>query len=203
MPERSLADNQAFFATRAATWDQKFHDDGPAYDRAAADLAPPSGGVVLDLGCGTGRALEWLRRVVGPAGVVIGLDGTWEMLEVAQQARRHRDGALVASDAVRLPLRDRSVDAVFAAGILHHLPEPDHGLVELARVTRPGGRLAIFHPIGRAALAARHGKSLSDDDLLAAPNLEQWLARYGWTVASIDDGIDRYLAIGTCSPRGG
>ena len=50
---------------------------------------------------------------------------------------------------------DDVVDAVFAAGLIHHLPPPDHGLIELARITAPDARLAVFHPVSRAALAAR------------------------------------------------
>ena len=84
---------------------------------------------------------------------------------------------------------------MFAAGILHHLPGPDHGLAELGRITRPGARMAVFHPIGRATLAARHGGTISDDDLLASPNLERVLRDHGWELTSIDDGDERYLAI--------
>lgn len=47
-----------------------------------------------------------------------------------------------------------------AAGLLPHLSDPDLGLTELARVTVPDGRLVLFHPSGRAALAARHGRRL-------------------------------------------
>ena len=191
MGARPLDDAQAFFAARAATWDARFPDDGPAYERAAAELAPPHGGTVLDLGAGTGRALGSLRAQVGAAGRVVALDVTWEMLTVA------RDAALVLADAVRLSLADGACDSVFAAGIIHHLPAPDHGLIELWRVTRRSARLAIFHPIGRAALAARHGRNLSDDDLLDRRNLEPQLERHGWTLTGIDDSEDRYLAVAT------
>jgi SAM-dependent methyltransferase len=195
MGRRELTETQAFFAARASTWDTRFPDDGPAYARAAADLAPPRGGRVLDLGTGTGRALPALRDQVGPVGVVVGLDVTAEMLDVARRAGREQHGALVAADGGALPFADRCFDAVFAAGILHHLAAPDHGLIELTRVTRSGAALAVFHPISRAALAARHGAALADDDFLAAPNLASHLARHGWTLTSIDDGDDRYLAL--------
>jgi SAM-dependent methyltransferase len=195
MATRRLQETQAFFAPRAATWDTRFPDDGPAYARAAAELAPPLGATVLDLGSGTGRAIKSLRREVGQSGRVVAIDATWEMLVAARNARRHGAAALVAADAIRLPLADGCVDAVFAAGIIHHLPRPDHGLVELGRITRPGARLAIFHPIGRAALAARRGANTSSGDLLAAPNLRVLLAHHGWTLLSLDDGGDRYLAL--------
>jgi ubiquinone/menaquinone biosynthesis C-methylase UbiE len=45
---------------------------------------------------------------------------------------------------------------VFDAGLLTHLSDPDTGLAELARITRTGGRLVLFHASGRATLAASH-----------------------------------------------
>lgn len=195
MDDRGLAETKAFFAAKAATWEKRFPDDGPAYARAAAELAPPTGGRVLDVGTGTGRGLPSLRDQVGDDGLVVGLDVTREMLDAALAAGRERHGALVNADAGRLPFADGRFDAVFAAGILHHLPGPDHGLAELARVTRSGATLAIFHPISRGELAARHGGTLSDDDLLAEANLAPHLERYGWTLLAIDDRNDRYLAL--------
>jgi SAM-dependent methyltransferase len=193
MSDRALAETQAFFASRAATWDTRFPDDGPAYARAAGELAP-HGERVLDLGTGTGRALAPLRDRLAD-GLVVGVDATAEMLATARRAGRDEYGALVSADAGRLPFADGCFDAVFAAGILHHLPSPDHGLSELARVSRAGARLAVFHPIGRATLAARHGGALADDDLLAETNLRRVLERHGWRLDAIDDGDDRYLAI--------
>src|SRR5438874_9038152 len=77
------AGTRAFFGPRAAGWEIRFPDDGPAYRRAVAELAPPSGGAVADVGCGTGRALPELRAAVGETGTVIGLDLTVEMLAEA------------------------------------------------------------------------------------------------------------------------
>src|SRR5262249_32120252 len=75
-----LTETQAFFAVRAATWDRKFGDDMPAYAAAVAETDIPSGGVAIDVGCGTGRALPALRSAVGPTGTVLGIDVTVEML---------------------------------------------------------------------------------------------------------------------------
>ncbi|MER7519238.1 methyltransferase domain-containing protein [Streptomyces sp. NPDC126499] len=184
-----------FFGARAARWDSRFPDDGPAYAAAVADLGLRPGDAVLDAGCGTGRALPPLREAVGPTGTVIGADLTPEMLAEAAKAGRDRAGTLILADVARLPLRDGALDAVFGAGLVSHLADPAGDLRELARVVRPGGRLALFHPIGRAALAARHGRRITDDDLRAEPNLRPLLAGSGWELRRYVDEDQRYLAV--------
>ncbi|WP_405720130.1 class I SAM-dependent methyltransferase [Streptomyces sp. NBC_00046] len=186
---------QEFFTARAADWDTRFPDDGPAYDAAAVSLSLKPGDAVLDAGCGTGRALPALRTTVGPLGTVVGVDLTAAMLEAAVRAGRDREGMLLLADVARLPLRSGALDAVFAAGLISHLARPGPDLAELARVVRPGGRLALFHPIGRAALAARHGRRITDDDLRAEPNLRPLLARSGWRLVQYTDEDDRFLAL--------
>ncbi|WP_338693986.1 methyltransferase domain-containing protein [Streptomyces sp. Q6] len=186
---------QEFFAARAADWDSRFPDDGPAYAAAVDALGLRPGGRVLDAGCGTGRALPALRTAVGPSGTVLGADLTPAMLAAAVRAGRDRDGHLLLTDVARLPLGTGVLDAVFGAGLISHLPQPPENLRELARVVRPGGLLALFHPIGRAALAARHGRQLTPDDLRAEHNLRPLLAGAGWRVTSYVDEDERFLAL--------
>ncbi|MFI6932471.1 class I SAM-dependent methyltransferase [Streptomyces sp. NPDC050287] len=186
---------QEFFTTRAADWDSRFPDDTPAYAAAVAQSGLREGDRVLDAGCGTGRALTPLRAAVGPSGVVLGADLTPAMLQAAVRAGRDRDGRLLLADVTTLPLRSESLDAVFGAGLVSHLPHPAENLRELARVVRPGGSLALFHPIGRAALAARQGRQITPDDLRAERNLRPLLTRSGWRMTSYVDEDDRFLAL--------
>lgn len=196
---RNMSDDhthvQEFFTARAAGWDSRFPHDGPAYAAAVAELGLRPGDRVLDAGCGTGRALPPLRAAVGPSGQVIGMDLTPAMLQAAVRAGRHRDGRLVLADVAALPVRSESLDAVFAAGLIAHLPQPGRNLRELARVVRPGGRLALFHPIGRAALAARQGRRITPDDLRAEGNLGPLLAGSGWRMTSYADEDARFISL--------
>ncbi|MFD9430863.1 class I SAM-dependent methyltransferase [Streptomyces sp. NPDC060002] len=186
---------QEFFGARAAGWDSRFPDDGPAYAAAVGHLGLRAGDRVLDAGCGTGRALTPLRAAVGPSGVVVGADLTPDMLTAAVRAGRDGAGRLMLADVTALPFRSASLDAVFAAGLIAHLPRPAENLRELARVVRPGGTLALFHPIGRAALAARQGRQLTPEDLRAEPNLRPMLAGSGWRLTSYTDEDARFLAL--------
>jgi ubiquinone/menaquinone biosynthesis C-methylase UbiE len=186
---------QEFFTARAADWDSRFPDDGPAYRAAVAELRLRPGSRVLDAGCGTGRALPALRDAVGASGIVLGADLTPAMLEAAREAGRDRDGQLLLADVARLPLLAESLDAVFGAGLIAHLPDPAENLRELRRVVRPGGLLALFHPIGRAALAARQGRRITSDDLRAEANLGPLLAGSGWHMTSYVDEDARFLAL--------
>ncbi|MFD3540429.1 class I SAM-dependent methyltransferase [Streptomyces sp. NPDC058662] len=186
---------QEFFGARAADWDSKFPADEPAFTTAVTDFGLRPGDRVLDAGCGTGRALTALRAAVGPSGTVLGVDLTPQMLDAARRGGRAVAGVLLLADVTRLPLRDAALDAVFAAGLIAHLPDPAANLRELARVVRPGGRLALFHPIGRAALAARHGRALTADDLRAEHNLGPLLSGAGWDMTSYTDEDARFLAL--------
>jgi SAM-dependent methyltransferase len=190
-----------FFGERAAGWDAKFGDDLPAYSDAVLRADYPVGSVVADVGCGTGRALPAIREAVGPQGRVLAIEATPGMLQALRRAGRDPEVDLLLTDALHLPLRDGSLGGVFAAGLINHLPDAGAGLRELARVTRPAGRLVIFHPTGRRALAARHGHELRGDEPLAEGQLVRLLDAAGWRLVEYDDAEDHFFALGHRAPH--
>lgn len=126
---------------------------------------------------------------------MVGIDATTEMLEVARAKHSGARSYLLLADATCLPLAPGSVDAIFAAGLLTHVPDPHELLRTLASVARPGCRLALFHPVGRAVLAARRGRTLGPDELLDPAVLADVLTATGWIPEQIDDSDQRYLAL--------
>jgi ubiquinone/menaquinone biosynthesis C-methylase UbiE len=97
-------------------------------------------GRILDNGCGTGILLDAARDRIPPAAQVIGLDISRGMLAKA----RHHHNRLVRGDATRLPFADAVFDTVFARSLLHHLPDREAGVREIARVLKPGGGLVVL-----------------------------------------------------------
>lgn len=95
-------------------------------------------GTVLDNGCGNGFLFDVCRDRRGTR--FVGVDISTGMLDKARQ-HNHR---LVRGDSVRLPFADASFDTVFARSLLHHLPDPEAGVREMARVLKPGGDLVIL-----------------------------------------------------------
>ncbi|WP_066366378.1 class I SAM-dependent methyltransferase [Herbidospora mongoliensis] len=180
-------ETRAFFAARAATWDSKFPDDGPVFAAAVARLELEPGSVALDAGCGTGRALPLLRAFTDR---VVGVDLTPEMASVARER-----GQVLIGDAAELPFADATIGGILAAGLIGHLGDPRGTLLEFARVAQTGARLALFHPVGRAVLAARHGRELSPDDIRAEDHIKPLLRAAGWEPVHFHDGDDHYLAV--------
>ena len=102
---------------------------------------------VLDLATGTGDlAVDIARR--HPDATVVGLDPSQQMLAIAQGKLSKRGLAdrvtLVRGDAQHLPYRDHEMDAATIAFGIRNVPDRPAALREMARVVRPGGRIAIL-----------------------------------------------------------
>jgi demethylmenaquinone methyltransferase / 2-methoxy-6-polyprenyl-1,4-benzoquinol methylase len=115
--------------------------------RVAADLARLRlGDRALDVCTGTGDfALELARRV-GESGKVVGTDYSEGMLTLGRQKmlRRSSDIALEWADTEELPFEDSSFDATVVAFGIRNVADIDRGIREMARVTKPGGRVVIL-----------------------------------------------------------
>jgi SAM-dependent methyltransferase len=132
---------------------------------ATANLRP--GEVVVDLGCGGGLDVFLAAAKVGPTGKAIGIDMTPEMLERARKNAATGNGGQGVSNVEfyqatidNLPLADGSVDCVISNCVINLAPDKPAVFREIARVLKPGGRLAVSDIALKRLLPSEIGQDL-------------------------------------------
>lgn len=182
---------------------------------ATASLRP--GEVVVDLGSGGGLDVFLAAQKVGPTGRAIGIDMTPEMIELARRnAAKQPNSApnvefhLATID--KLPLEDNSVDCVISNCVINLAPDKTAVFREIARVLKPGGRLAVSDIALKRELPAELGNDLMAyvgcvAGAISIEDYKRGLAEAGFSgVEIVDSGSDlnAYAKVesqsGCCSP---
>lgn len=167
---------------------------------AALDLNP--GDRVLDVGAGTGVSTAELAT---SGAYAVGMDLSIGMLRAGRRVRP--EVPLLAGDALRLPFPDQSFDAVTISFALRNVVDPTAALREMARVTRPGGRLVVcefstptnpaFRTVYLSYLmrslpaVARAVASNPDAYVYLAESIRAWPDQAGLAARIVDAGWER------------
>ena len=178
---------------------------------ATAHLRP--GEVVVDLGSGGGLDVFLAARQVGPTGRAIGIDMTPAMIDRARAlSGGYTNVEFFLSTIDRIPLPDASVDCVISNCVLNLAPDKPAVFREIARVLKPGGRLAASDIALKTDLPAAIASSLAAyvGCIAGAIHIETYrneLLRAGFSnIAIVDSGADlnAYTKVenqsGCCSP---
>ncbi len=150
----------------------------PGRKLAAAAASRHKGGLVLDVGVGTGLELPMFE----PTTRVVGIDLSEPMLRRAARriglaALRHVAG-LAVMDACRLAFADATFDVIVAPYVLTVLPKPEASLDEWARVLKPGGEIVLVNHIG----AARGPQAWIEAQLAKNSAALGWRPEFPWRI---------------------
>ena len=113
-------------------------------DWALAQLAPAAGETAVDVGSGTGEDVVAFAELVGPDGRAIGVEPSPGLREEAAKRAAGKSVEYVDGHAEVLPFEDESVDVLRCERVLQHVDNPPAVVQEMARVLRPGGRIALI-----------------------------------------------------------
>jgi SAM-dependent methyltransferase len=180
---------------------------------ATASLRP--GEIVVDLGCGGGLDVFLSAQKVGPTGKAIGIDMTPEMIQLSR--KNAEKGGITNVEFHQatidaLPLADGSVDVVISNCVINLAADKRAVFREIARVLKPGGRLAVSDIALKKPLPAEIGQNLLAyvgciAGAIMIDDYRRWLSEAGFNeVAVIDSGKDlnAYSKVenqaGCCSP---
>src|SRR5690349_14804175 len=173
------------------------------------------GETVVDLGSGGGLDVFLAARKVGPTGKAIGIDMTPEMLELARTNAAKSGLANVEFHQAtidRLPLADASVDCVISNCVINLAPDKPAVFREIARVLKPGGRLAVSDIALKRPLPPAIGNDLMAyvgcvAGAILIDDYRKWLAAAGFEAVEIIDtekDLNAYSKVagqsGCCSP---
>jgi SAM-dependent methyltransferase len=150
------------------------------------------GDTVLDVGTGTGILIP-LIQMYEPAHIYA-CDLSEKML---QQVNRNYAGVnTIASDVRDLSLPDASIDVVFVNACYPNIADKAGALANIARMMRPGGRMAVSHPLGKSFIdTLRKTSPFPLDDFPEKSEAERLLAPFGFDIKTFVNEPRLYILL--------
>lgn len=188
------AQRRQFFDDCAHGWvDRNYSPEKLQQIRVLLGSLPLSKGMtVVDVGCGQGVLLPFLRDCVGDEGRIVALDCSPPMLNYAAQ----RDALVwpLLARAESIPLLDDYADALICFSAFPHISDKEAAAREFYRVLKPGGHVFVLHIDGREKLNHLHDQhhAVQGDYLPCPHGMRQIFAAAGFGDMQVEDAPDHY-----------
>jgi ubiquinone/menaquinone biosynthesis C-methylase UbiE len=161
-------------------------------ERIVASGEIAEGAAVLDVGSGTGILVPLIRKYE-PARIYV-CDLSSAML--GQLSRNYAYAETILGDVRDLELPDGSLDVVFVNACYPNIVDKATAFSNISRMLRPGGRLVISHPLGKAFIAViRKGTPFPLDDFPERADAEILLRTFGLAISGFFDEPELYLLV--------
>lgn len=187
-------ERRQFFDQHAQGWEGRNYSPEKLRQVSAlvASLPLTQGMHVVDVGCGQGVLVPFVRAVVGAAGRIAAVDPSASML--AHAARRDAHLWPLLARAESLPLLDGWADVVLCFSAFPHIEDKEAAVREFFRVLRPGGRVYVLHVDGRRKLNALHDQhqAVCGDHLPCPHGMQALFGAAGFTDMQAEDAEDHY-----------
>lgn len=186
--DEEVAIQRAYYARTANQYDEvHVHDEGEhefALDFLCSTLSSLGIHSVLDIGCGTGRALLKVKQRM-PNITTVGIEPSSELRAVGH-SKGLADTELMDGNAMQLAFPDQSFDLVCEFGVLHHVPVPSKAVSEMLRVARKAIFISDSNNFGQGGTLSRLVKqAINALGLWPAANLIKTKGK-GYTISEGD-----------------
>ena len=122
-------------------YEERYAEEQKAKYKVALENVDVAGGMVLDVGCGSGL---FFREINSQSGMIVGVDISRKLLLKAKEQANSLGNVLVLqADADHLPFKNSLFDVVFAFTMLQNMPKPAETLKEITRVAKIDGRVVV------------------------------------------------------------
>ncbi len=157
---RAIQLQRRYYQDTAATYDDIHIADDDEHGIALGHIVAQCNRIgiasIVDVGCGTGRAIHRLSTV--PNLAIVGVEPVAELLAQAVGAPSRQSLGLVQASGSALPLRSLSVEAACATGVMHHVSDPQILVAEMMRVARVAIFISDYNRFGAGAFPWRWAK---------------------------------------------
>lgn len=189
-----------FFDRQAAVWDRKITPEqlgrlSAIFKMDIPRLNPP----LLDVGCGTGILIPFLRQKVDHDSTIIELDLSREMLVIAsQKAQSSAPINFVQADVEALPFPQQTFGSVVCFSAFPHFQCKPRALAEIHRCLAERGHMIVLHLMDHQELNAIHkrkGTAVANDRMPPAETFASFMEKLGFSIELVRECSSQYLIV--------